>query len=91
MACHGARRLGQMVANLEGILGIEALTAVQGIEFRAPDTSPALQAVVAVVRGKVPGLARDRFLAPDLAAAAELVASGALAAPVADVLPGLEG
>jgi histidine ammonia-lyase len=91
MACHGARRLGQMVANLEAILGIEALTAVQGIEFRAPVTSPPLQAVVAVVRGRVPGLARDRFLAPDLAAATALVASGALAAPVGDVLPGLEG
>src|SRR6185295_12005453 len=36
MACHGARRLGPMVANLETILGIEALTATQGVEFRAP-------------------------------------------------------
>jgi histidine ammonia-lyase len=90
MACHGARRLGPMVANLEAILGIEALAAVQGIEFRAPlATSPALQRVMAAVRGKVPSLAHDRFLAPDLAVAAELVASGELAAPVTDLLPAL--
>ena len=76
MACHGARRLGQMVGNLEAILGIEALAAVQGIEFRAPlTTSPKLQQVMAAVRGRVPALARDRFLAPDLAAATDLVAS----------------
>ena len=36
MAAHGARRLTPMVANLEHILGIEALCAAQGIEFRAP-------------------------------------------------------
>ena len=90
MACHGARRLGPMVANLEAILGIEALAAVQGIEFRAPlTTSPKLQAVMAVVRARVPALARDRFLAPDLAAAADLVASGGLTSPVADLLPGI--
>jgi histidine ammonia-lyase len=90
MACHGARRLGQMVGNLEAILGVEALAAVQGIEFRAPlTTSPRLQAVMAAVRARVPALARDRFLAPDLAAAADLVASGGLTSPVADLLPGI--
>jgi histidine ammonia-lyase len=91
MACHGARRLGPMVANLETIIGIEALAAVQGVEFRAPlTTSPALQRVMGVVRERAPALAGDRFLAPDLAAAAELVASGRLASPVTDLLPRLE-
>ena len=36
MACHGARRLLQMTENLSGIIGIEALTAAQGVDFRAP-------------------------------------------------------
>jgi histidine ammonia-lyase len=91
MACHGARRLGPMVANLETIIGIEALAAVQGVEFRAPlTTSPALQRVMGVVRERAPALVGDRFLAPDLAAAAELVASGRLASPVTDLLPGVE-
>ena len=92
MACHGARRLLRMVENLNGILGIEALTATQGIEFRAPlATSPGLSGVMEVVRAVVPTLTQDRYMAPDLAAAAALVASGALTAPVADMLPGLEG
>jgi histidine ammonia-lyase len=90
MAAHGARRLRQMVANLERILGIEALCAAQGVEFRAPlATSAPLAAVVARLRAEVPALAEDRFLAPDLDAAARLVASGALAGAAGVALPAL--
>ena len=35
MACHGARRLQQMTANLFGIIGIEAMAAAQGVDLRA--------------------------------------------------------
>ena len=80
MAAHGARRLGQMVENAERILGVELLCAVQGIEFRAPlATSPALQNVVARLRRDVPSLADDRYLAPDLNVAADLIRSGEIA------------
>ena len=90
MAAHGARRLGQMVANLERILGIEALCAVQGVEFRAPLlTSTPLQRVVARLRADVAPLGEDRYLAPDLDAAARLVASGALAGAAGVTLPAL--
>jgi len=90
MAAHGARRLGPMVANLERILGIEALCAAQGVEFRAPLlTSAPLQAVLARLRAEVPALAEDRFLAPDLEAAAALVRSGALAEAAGVGLPAL--
>ena len=83
MAAHAARRLGPMNANLSVILGVEALCATQGIEFRAPlQTSPALRGVMAVVRAKVPAIAEDRYLAPSIDAAAELVASGGLARSV---------
>jgi histidine ammonia-lyase len=79
MAAHAARRLMRMAANLEVILGVEALAAAQGIEFRAPlKTSAVLQGVIARVRDVVPGLKEDRYLAPDLEAAAELVRNGAL-------------
>ena len=79
MAAHGARRLAPMVANLERILGIEALCAAQGIEFRAPlTTSPPLQKALARLRAEVPALGEDRFLAPDLETAARLVRDGAL-------------
>jgi histidine ammonia-lyase len=91
MACHGARRLLQMTDNLFSIIGIEALTAAQGIEFRAPlATSPELGAAVAAIRRVVPTLEVDRYMANDLAAASDLVSSGALNAAVSDgILPAL--
>lgn len=74
MAAHGARRLKRMNDNLAVILGIEALCGAQGIEARAPlKTSTPLQAVVARLRTDVPALTEDRFLAPDIEAAAALV------------------
>jgi histidine ammonia-lyase len=93
MACHGARRLLQMTENLFGIIGIEAVTAAQGIDFRAPlTTGPELQKAVATLRAVVRTLEEDRFMAPDLAAASALVADGSLVASVSDgLLPGLEG
>ncbi len=91
MAAHGARRLTPMVANLEHILGIEALCAAQGIEFRAPLlTSGPLQAALAALRAEVPALGEDRYLAPDLAAAARLVRDGTLIAASGAAFPELE-
>ncbi|MBI1219550.1 MAG: histidine ammonia-lyase [Rhodobacteraceae bacterium] len=80
MAAHGARRLSPMVANLNVILGVEALCAAQGVEFRAPlQTSAPLARVVTRLRADVAGMAEDRYLAPDLATAARLIAAGDLA------------
>ena len=80
MAAHGARRLKRMNANLSVILGVEVLCAAQGIEARAPlATSSALQAVLDTVRANIPALAEDRYLAPDIEAAARLVREDALA------------
>ena len=90
MAAHGARRLGRMVENLNVILGVETICAAQGIDFRAPlPTSAALQRVVACLRQDVATLGDDRYLAPDLAAAARLIGSGALAAAAQVPLPSL--
>ncbi|WP_298855392.1 histidine ammonia-lyase [uncultured Paracoccus sp.] len=88
MAAHGARRLKRMNANLSQILGIEAMCAAAGVEFRAPlATSAPLQAVIVTLRETVPPLAQDRYLAPDLVEAARLVREGALTAAVpADLL-----
>ena len=80
MAAHAARRLGRMTANLSVILGIEAICAAQGIEQRAPlATSAPLQAAMARLRAVVPSLQQDRYLAPDIAAAAEQVRDDSLA------------
>lgn len=92
MACHGARRLLQMTENLFGIIGIEAMAAAQGVEFRAPlVTSPELMKVIATLRGAIPTLELDRYMANDLQAASTLVADGSLVASVSEgLLPGLE-
>ena len=79
MAAHGARRLERMVGNLNAILGVEAICAAQGLDFRAPlQSSGSLSAVHARLREDIPTLTDDRYMAPDLAAATVLAASGAL-------------
>ena len=79
MATHAAYRLLKMNDNLGRILGIELLTAAQGLEFRKPlSTSSALLGVLEVVRAEVPPLQNDRFLAPDLEKAAILIRNGQL-------------
>jgi len=88
MACHGARRLLQMTQNLSNIVGIEALTGAQGIELRSPlVTSAPLSSAIARLRQDVGSVVDDRYMAPDLVAAADLVHSGELAAPVYEMLP----
>jgi histidine ammonia-lyase len=81
MAAHGAHRLLRMLDNLHVILGVELLCAVQGIEFRAPlVTSAPLQACIGHLRTEVPTLTVDRYLAPDIERAAQIIASGDLPA-----------
>jgi histidine ammonia-lyase len=88
MAAHGARRLRRMVKNLNVILGVEAMCAAQGVEFRAPlKTSQPLQAALKAFRAEVPALADDRYLAPDLARAAALVPAGTLSQATDITLP----
>jgi histidine ammonia-lyase len=91
MACHAARRLLPMTENLFYIIGIEAVTAAQGIDLRRPlTTSPVLAQALATLRARVRVLENDRYIATDLVAAKALVASGALVSAIHDgVLPGL--
>lgn len=92
MACHGARRLLPMTENLFAIIGIEALSAAQGVEHRAPlATSPELKKAISAIRAAVPSLEEDRYMANDLKAAAMLIAGGGLNASVSSgILPALE-
>jgi histidine ammonia-lyase len=90
MAAHGARRLSRMTANLQTILGVELLCAVQGIELRAPlTTSPPLARVVERLRRDVPHLQDDRLLAPELGIAARMIASGEAVAASDIAMPAL--
>jgi histidine ammonia-lyase len=79
MATYAARRLQPMIANTAHILGIELLAAAQGIEFLRPlASSPALEAVHALLRERCPALQGDRYMAPDIEAATALVRDGSL-------------
>jgi histidine ammonia-lyase len=79
MACHGARRLLEMAENLAGIIGIEALAAVQGVELRAPlTTSDKLADHMKTLRATVPSLKQDRLMSPDIETAKNLVRAGGL-------------
>ena len=90
MAAHGARRLQPMVRNLNVILGVEAMCAAQGIDFRTPlKTSKPLQRALAALRAEIAPLTDDRYLAPDLARAARLLADGALSKATETTLPAL--
>jgi len=79
-----------MGANLAQILAIELLAACQGCDFHAPLTSSAaLERVRTLVRSRVPHLDDDRYFAPDIAAAADLIASGAVIRAAGLPLPAL--
>jgi len=55
---------------------------VQALEFQRPlRTSPALELAAERLRGKVPRLEEDRYMAPDIEAAAKLVPT---LGPIAD-------
>jgi histidine ammonia-lyase len=85
--------LARMVENVANVVGIELITVAQGCDFHAPlKSSTRLERVRALIRARIPRLTNDRYLAPDIAAATDLVSSGALLASAgADDLPTLEG
>jgi histidine ammonia-lyase len=86
MATFAARRLHEMAVNSATIVGIELLAAAQGIDFHRPlATSPRLAPVHRALRERVPFYEVDRVLAPDIAAAFELVAAGTLSAGCRDL------
>jgi histidine ammonia-lyase len=90
MAAHAARRLLPMSENLTQILTIELLAACQGCDFHAPLLSSApVERVRSLMRGRVSHLDNDRYLAPDIAAAAGLVRSGAVIEAAGIALPEL--
>ena len=74
MGGFAARKALDVVDNTETVVAIELLAACQAIDLLRPlRTTPALEAVHALVRAHVPALDRDRIMAPDVAAALRLV------------------
>lgn len=88
MGWSAARKLRRGIDGLQRVLAIELMTAARGIEMRGETPSPVSAAVIAVLRERVPGPGPDRYLAPDIAAAVDLVVNGQLLAASGLVVPG---
>jgi histidine ammonia-lyase len=85
------RKLRRVLENLARILAVEALCAAQAVELRAPlRPGPATSAVLARIRREIPFMAEDRFVAPDLERARELVQSGELVLAAGEAASPLE-
>lgn len=79
MGMNAVNKLWQIIRNTEVILGVEVLAACQAIDCRKPlKPSPLLKRVHEAVRHRISELGNDRFIAPDMEAAADLVRSGTL-------------
>eukprot|EP01101_Sappina_pedata_P000798 TRINITY_DN1097_c0_g1_i1.p1 TRINITY_DN1097_c0_g1~~TRINITY_DN1097_c0_g1_i1.p1 ORF type:complete len:543 (+),score=203.46 TRINITY_DN1097_c0_g1_i1:49-1629(+) len=74
-----ARKALKVVENVEKVLAIELMLAVQGLDFSLPLRSTApIEEIRLLVREKIPHWDTDRFVRPDIDAAVEIVTSGRL-------------
>ena len=91
MGWAAARKLRRSVDALRRVLAIELVTAARAIDLRGAVAAPAAAtaAVRDALREVVPGPGPDRWLAPELAAAADLVGSGAVTAAARSVVGSL--
>ncbi|GAA4824425.1 histidine ammonia-lyase [Nocardioides caeni] len=92
MGWSSARKLRRSVDGLSRVLAIELMTAARALDLRAPLTpSPATGAVVRLLRDAgVGGPGTDRFLAPEIDLAHQLVTGRAVTAAVASVIGELQ-
>jgi histidine ammonia-lyase len=86
MGWSAGRKLRAVLTNLTRILAVELVAAARAVELRAPlQPAPATAEIIRTLRECVPGPGPDRFLAPELAAATELVSGGDLVQAAARV------
>jgi histidine ammonia-lyase len=87
MGWSAARKLRRAIDGLTRVLAIELLTAARGIELRSPlRPAAATGAVIAALRtAGSPAPGTDRWLAPEIDIAAELVSTGAAVAAAESV------
>lgn len=74
MGANAATKCKRVIDNVEKVLAIELLTAVQALEFRRPQqTSPQLEKIVAAFRKEVSFNEADRILHDDMMKAVEFL------------------
>ena len=78
MGWSAARKLRRSIDGLQRVLAIEIMTAARGIEMRGEAPAPVSARVIERLRREVPGAGPDRYLAPDIEAAVQLVMDGGL-------------
>jgi histidine ammonia-lyase len=87
MGWSAARKLRKAVDGLTRVIAIEVLTAARGLDLRAPlAPAPGTGAVRDRIRVDVEGPGSDRYLAPEIEAAVQLVDSGAVLAAAESVV-----
>ncbi|WEM43615.1 histidine ammonia-lyase [Photobacterium sp. DA100] len=74
MATFAGRRLKDMAENTRGILAVELLAAAQGLDFRTPNrSSERIEQAKEMLRARVSFYDKDRYFAPDIEKANELL------------------
>ena len=88
MATFAARRLHDMLDNIDNIIAIELLAAAQGIEFHHPkQSSEPLERTLTAVREVSPRYEDDRGLSADIGRVAALIETGSFCEHAMSVLP----
>lgn len=74
MGANAATKCYRLIENVEKVLAIELLTAIQALEFRRPlHSSPEIEKVVKEFRKKISFNTADRFLHEDMMGAMEFM------------------
>lgn len=85
MGWGAGRKLHDVLDLAVRVLAIELMCATEGIDHRAPLTpGPGVETAHRTVRSRVPPLAGDRVLSPEIEAVVVLIESGELGSVVAD-------
>ncbi len=88
MATFAARRLHEMIDNVNDIVAIELLAAAQGVDFHHPcKSSQALEQVIADIRMVSPNYDEDRSLSADIRRVSRMIDRGDFCRHAESVLP----
>lgn len=90
MGATAALKFSQLHDHVRTVLAIELLCAAQGLDLRRPlQTTPVLEAVLAVIRRRIPVMMYDRPLSPDIAAMRKMIDRGELISAMRQMAPEL--
>ena len=91
MGMTSARKLREIVTNVEAIMAVEVLCAAQAIDLQKPETlGQGTAAAHEQVRGAIPHLDGDRLLSRDIEAVLTLERKGTIVAAVEQSIGTLE-